>query len=67
MSQHDWERALWVLAALSVRIGVADTGVVDLNADFVCLWCCNLDLFNGQIFPSLPGDCGLASDGLSGS
>jgi hypothetical protein len=38
---------------------MADTSVVDLNADLVCLGRCNLDVLNGQILACFPGDCGL--------
>lgn len=43
---------------------MADTSVVNLNTDFVGLRRCNLDLLNAQVFAGLPGDGGLALDGL---
>jgi hypothetical protein len=41
------------------RTGMADTGVVYLDADLVCLWWCDLDVFNGEVLAGFPGDCGL--------
>lgn len=43
---------------------VADTGVVDLDADLVGLGRGDLDILDGQLLTGLPGDGGLASDGL---
>jgi hypothetical protein len=39
------------------RTGMADTGVVDLNADLVGLRWSNLDILNGEVLASFPGDC----------
>jgi hypothetical protein len=38
---------------------VADTGVVDLNADFVSLWWCDLNVLDAQFFAGLPRNCSL--------
>lgn len=38
---------------------MADTGVVDLNADFVGFRWSNLDVFDGEVLAGLPGDGGL--------
>lgn len=38
----------------SVLTGMADTGVVDLYADFVCLWRGNLNLLNAQRLGGFP-------------
>ena len=38
---------------------MADTSVVDLNTDFVCSGGKNLNLLNGEVLTSFPGDCGL--------
>lgn len=38
---------------------MADTSVVDLNADFVGLWGRNLDILDGEVFASLPRNGGL--------
>lgn len=38
---------------------VADTGVVDLDADLMGLWRGNLDVLDGEGLASTPGDCGL--------
>lgn len=45
--------------------GMADAGVVDLNADLVRLGWCNLDLLNGQILAGLPRNCRLFSQSAS--
>lgn len=62
--QDDGEGTLGVLAGQRVRICVAHTGVVDLDTDLVRLWGCNLDVLNAQVLARLPGDGGLAGDGL---
>lgn len=41
------------------RTSVADTSVMDLNADFVGLGRRNLDVLDGQRLASCPGDGGL--------
>lgn len=43
---------------------VANTGIVNLNADLVGLGGSDLDILNGQVLAGLPGDGGLAGDGL---
>ena len=40
---------------------MADTGVVYLNADFVCFGGSDLDVFDGEVFTSLPGHSGLVA------
>jgi hypothetical protein len=42
------------------RTSVADTRVVDLDADFVSLWRRDLDGFDAQVFASLPRNGGLS-------
>ena len=64
VAEHDRKRALRILARQSVGVGVADACVVDLDADFVGLWWCDFDFFDGQVGGRLPGDSGLASNGL---
>jgi len=59
VSQDDGEGPLGVLARQSVGICVADTGVVDLNADFVCSWGQDLDVFDRELLAGFPGDGGL--------
>lgn len=56
VAQDDGERALGILSGEGVGIGMADTGVVDLDADLVGLWGRNLDVFDGEVLASLPGD-----------
>ena len=46
---------------------VADTSVVDLNADLVSLGGRDLNILNAELLASLPGDGGLAGDGLGQS
>ena len=38
---------------------VADTGVEDLDSDFMRLWWCDLDFLNAQILASFPCNSGL--------
>lgn len=44
---------------------MADTSVGDLDSNLVGLGRSNLDVFKGQGLAGLPGNGGLASDGLS--
>jgi hypothetical protein len=57
--EDDGEGTLGVLARQCVGICVADTGVVDLNADLVGLGGCDLDILNGEILAGFPGNGGL--------
>jgi hypothetical protein len=59
------EGTLGVLAAHHVGIRVADTGVVDLNADLVGFWRSDLDVLDAEVLGGIPGHGGLASDGLA--
>lgn len=56
VSQNDGESTLWVLARQCVGICVADTGVVDLDTDFVSFGGSDLDVFDAKVLASLPGD-----------
>jgi hypothetical protein len=38
---------------------MADTSVVDLDADLVGPGWCNLDVLDGEVLAGFPGDCGL--------
>jgi hypothetical protein len=38
---------------------MADTSVVDLNADLVGLGWSNFDVLNGEVLARFPGNCGL--------
>lgn len=51
-------------AAKGARTGVADTSVVDLDADLVGPRRANLDVLEAKLLAGLPGDGGLASNGL---
>ena len=59
VTEDDWEGTLGVLAGECVGICVADTGVVDLNADFVCPGRKNLNLLDGEVFAGFPSNCSL--------
>lgn len=59
------EGTLGVLAAHHVGIRVADTGVVDLNADLVGFGRSDLDVLDAEVLGGVPGHGGLASDGLA--
>lgn len=65
VAEDDGKGTLGVLARQCVGIGVADARVVDLDADFVGAGRGDLDVFDGEVFGGLPGDGGLAGDGLS--
>lgn len=56
VSEDDGEGTLRVLARQCVGICVADTGVVDLNADLVGLGGCDLDILNGEVLAGFPGN-----------
>lgn len=56
MTQDDGEGSLGVLAGQGVGICVADSGVVDLNADFVGSWGQDFDVFDGEVLAGFPGD-----------
>lgn len=62
---NDRESTLGVLSAEHVRIGMADTGVVDLYPNLVGTRRKNLDILNAEVLASLPGHGGLAGDGLA--
>lgn len=64
VSQDDGEGTLGILAREGVGIRVADTGVVDLNADLVRLGWCDLDVLNAERCGRLPGHRGFAGDSL---
>ena len=59
VSEDDGEGTLGVLAGQCVGICVADTGVVDLNADLVGPGGSDLDILNGEVLASFPGNGGL--------
>lgn len=59
VTQDDGESSLWVLAGQSVGICVADSSVVDLNADLVGSWGQDFDVLDGEVLAGFPGDGGL--------
>jgi hypothetical protein len=65
VARDNGESTLGVLAAHHVRIRVADTSVVDLNANLVCFGRRNLNVLNAQVLRGIPGNGGLASDCLA--
>jgi len=56
VSKDNGESTFGVLAGKSVGICVADTSVVDLDSDLAGLGSGNLNVLNGQVLASLPGD-----------
>lgn len=56
VSQNDGERALGVFARQSVGIGMADTGVVDLDTDLVGLRRGNLNVLDSEVLAGFPGN-----------
>jgi hypothetical protein len=48
-----------VLTRIAEHTGMADTGVVYLNADFVRSWWSDLDVLNSQVLAGFPCDRGL--------
>lgn len=56
VSQDDGESTFGVLSREGVGIGVADAGVVDLDADLVGLGGSNLNVLDGEVLAGLPGD-----------
>ena len=65
VSQNHWERTFWVNTRQGVGIGVADTGVVDLDPHLVGFWRINGDFLNGQWLSGLPGDGSFTGDWLA--
>jgi hypothetical protein len=59
VSEDDGESTLGVLSRERVRICMADTGVVDLDADFVGSGGKNLNLLNREVLAGFPGNCSL--------
>lgn len=59
VTQDDRESSLGVLAGQGVGICVADSSVVDLNADLVGSWGQDFDVFDGEVLAGFPGDGGL--------
>ena len=59
VSEDDGEGTLGVLAGQCVGICVADTGVVDLNADLVGPGWEDFDILNGKVLARFPGNGGL--------
>ena len=64
MSEDDGEGTLGVLAGQCVGICVADTGVVDLNADLMGLWGSNLDILDREVLAGFPGNGSLSKSAL---
>jgi hypothetical protein len=65
VAQHDGERTLRILAGEGVGIGMADTSVVDLDADLMCLRRSDLDVLDAEVLARFPSHGGLAGDGLA--
>jgi len=65
VAENGREGTLGVRARKSVGIGVAETGVGDLDTDFALTRSADFDLFDGHGLAGFPGYGGLALDGLS--
>lgn len=61
VSQDDGESTLGVLAGEGVGVGMADTGVIDLDADLMGLGHTDLDVLDAEVLASLPGNGGLST------
>lgn len=59
VTQDDGESSFGVLAGQSVGICVANSSVVDLNADLVGSWGQDFDVLDGEVLAGFPGDGGL--------
>lgn len=60
VSQDNGEGSLRVLSGQRVGIGVADTGVVDLDPDLMSFGRGNFDILDDEVLAGLPGDGGLS-------
>ena len=56
VTEDDREGTFGVFSGEGVGVCVADTGVVDLNANLMGLGGCNLDILDGERLASSPGD-----------
>ena len=65
VTEDGGEGTLRVGAGERVGVGVAETGVGDLDADLAGARRLHLDLLDGHGLAGFPGDGGLALDGLS--
>jgi hypothetical protein len=64
VSEDDGESTLRVLSGQCVGICVADTGVVDLNADLMGPWGGNLDILDREVLAGFPGNGSLSKSAL---
>ena len=64
VSEDDGENTLRVLAGQCVGICVADTGVVDLNADLMGPRGSNLDILDREVLAGFPGNGSLSKSAL---
>ena len=64
VSEDDGESTLRILAGQCVGICVADTGVVDLNADLMGPWGGNLDILDREVLAGFPGNGSLSKSAL---
>lgn len=67
VTENDGEGSFGILSGKSVRVCVANAGMVNLDTDFMSLGGCDLDIFDGERLAGTPGDRSFASDGLSDS
>jgi hypothetical protein len=59
MTEDNGESTLGVFARECVRVGMADTSVVDLDTDFVGSGRKDLNLLDGEVLAGFPGNCSL--------
>ena len=64
VSEDDGESTLRVLAGQCVGICVADTGVVDFNADLMGPRGSNLDILDREVLAGFPGNGSLSKSAL---
>lgn len=56
---------LWIFPAAGVFVGMADTGVQDVNPDFMRLGRCDFDILDLERLACGPADSSFASDWFS--
>ena len=44
---------------------MADSSIVDLDPNLVCLWWCDLDVLDGKVFASFPSNSSLFNSSLA--
>lgn len=65
VAKDDWESALGIFTRQSVCVGVTNACIVYLYPHLMCLWWCDLNVFQDKVFAGLPSNSSFASDGLT--